>query len=388
MGKAERTTKLLLDLADPQKGAANVGKREHLAATACILNEARSFYLEFFLASPHKLFERVQLIDKQTGEVREATISADRLLTWAESQTVATREHPHPDPSWNFSARFPDLPWEYRRAVIKDCIGKAKTYLRAQAAWMHSGKKRGKPGQPTPTNHPTLYSGVFSFQLDQVDFHNSFVKLRVYTGTRWGWVNYPVQENRYFDTRMNEPEWSPLAPKLVLKQQQAEIHFPQEKTIVAKKIVESKRDPDLVTVAVDLNVKHLAVVTARAHGTIIETVFVSDQGLDQHRYRHMKKIAKKQWQAGKAVKGEASNRQIWSHVKRMNDSAAHQVAARIVAICEKYPGCVLLVSALAQDEAGKNEQVPPPQSQAGQPAQGENQRLLARESVCGRRRLV
>jgi len=70
--------------------------------------------------------------------------------------------------------------------------------------------------------------------------------------------------------------------------------------VTAKKIVESKRDGDLVTVAVDLNIKQLAVITVRQHGTIIETVFASDQGLDQHRYRHMKKIAKKQWQRGES----------------------------------------------------------------------------------------
>ena len=353
MGKAERTTKLLLDLGDPQAGGANVGKREYLASTTRILNDARAFYLEFFLAHPHKLFERVQLIDKKTGEVREATISADKLLTWAEYQTVSTRDHPHPDPDWNFSIRFPDLPWEYRRSVIKDCIGKARAYSTAHASWKESGKKRSKPGKPTPTNHPTLYTGVFSLQLDQVDLHQSFVKLRVSTGTEWVWANYPVQENRYFEARMNEQEWNTLAPKLVVRGKRVEIHFPQEKTIVAKKIVESKRDPDLVTVAVDLNVKHLAVVTVRQYGTIIETVFVSDQGLDQHRYRHMKRIAKKQWQSGKAVKGERSNQQIWGHVKRMNDTVAHQVAARIVSICEKYPGCVLLFERLRKMKPGK-----------------------------------
>jgi transposase len=126
------------------------------------------------------------------------------------------------------------------------------------------------------------------------------VKLRVYTGTGWEWVNYPVKENRYVETRLAESEWRTLAPKLVLKDKRVEIHFPQEKTVTAKKIVESKRDGDLVTVAVDLNIKHLAVITVRQHGTIIETVFASDQGLDQHRYRHMKKIAKKQWQRGES----------------------------------------------------------------------------------------
>jgi transposase len=352
MGQTERTTKLLLDFSSKQKGGTNLGKRAYLEATSEVLNQARAFYLSFFLAHPEKLFERVQLVNQETGEVREATISSDKLQTWAEYQTVSTREHPDPSPLVNFSAHFPDFPWEYRRSVIKDCIGKAKASYTTHEQWRASGKKKGKPGLPTPRNHPTLYTGVFALQLDQVDVEQSWVSLRVYRGKQWAWVNYPVCENRYFEARMADPDWKPLAPKLVVKQKRVEIHFPQEKTVRVKKIMESKRDPDLVTVAVDLNVKHLAVSTVRQHGKIIETVFTSDQGLDAHRYRHMQRIAKKQWQSGKAVKGERSNQQIWSHVKRMNDSVAHQVARQIVSICQKYPGCVLIFERLRKMKPG------------------------------------
>ena len=117
MGQAERTTKLLLDFSEKEKGGANRSKRAALSATSEVLNQARGFYLDFFLAHPEKLFERVQLVNKETGEVREAVISADKLLTWAEYQTVSTPEHPHPSPRWNFSTRFPDVPWEYRRSA-------------------------------------------------------------------------------------------------------------------------------------------------------------------------------------------------------------------------------------------------------------------------------
>ena len=110
--------------------------------------------------------------------------------------------------------------------------------------------------------------------------------------------------------------------------------------------MERKHDPDLVTVAVDLNVKNLAVITARAHGKIIETVFVTDHGLDAHRYRHLRRIAKKQWQSGRPVKGERSNQQLWRHIDRLNEDAAHQVARRIASVCARYPGCVLLFERL------------------------------------------
>ncbi len=84
----------------------------------------------------------------------------------------------------------------------------------------------------------------------------------------------------------------------------------------------------------------------RQDDRIIETVFVTDQGLDQHHYWHLKRIAKKQWQSGKPVKGEHSNQQIWGHVRRMHENAAHQVARRIATVCAKYPGCVLLFERL------------------------------------------
>lgn len=292
MGQAERTTKLELDLSHREQGGTNTEKRRYLEATRSILDEARAFYLAFFLAHPAKLTERVRVISNKTGEVREAVISADKLLTWAEYQTVATREHPHPHPDWNFSARFTEFPWEYRRSVIKDCIGKARGYLTAMETWRSSGKKKGKPGMPTPRNHPTLYEGTCSLTLDGVDLRASFVRLRVYTGGHWEWVNYPTRYSRYFEARRTESNWQALSPKLVLTKSGAAIHFPQAKTIEAQKVVERKRDPALVTVAVDLNVKNLAVITVRQHDQIIESHFLTDHGLDQHRYRHMRRVAK------------------------------------------------------------------------------------------------
>jgi IS605 OrfB family transposase len=132
----------------------------------------------------------------------------------------------------------------------------------------------------------------------------------------------------------------------VLTKKGAAIHFPQTKTIEAQKVVQRKRDPDLVTVAMDLNVKYLAVITVRQHERLIENHFLTDHGLDQARYRHLKKIAKKQWQSGQAVKGEHSNQNLWRHVRRMNEDAAHQVARRIAEVCARYPGCILLFERL------------------------------------------
>ncbi len=346
MGQATRTTKLLLDLGQRRQGGANTGKRAFLAETVAQLTAARAFYIDFFLTHADKLAERVSYYSEKHLEMRERAISANELLTWAEACTVATKDHPHPWPGWNFSERFPDLPVVYRRSVIKDAIGKVRSYLSNRAHWEKSGQKKGKPGLPGASEHPTLYQGTCELILEEAQVADRFVRLKVYDGKTWRWANYPVRCSRYFQQRLGDLAWEQQSPLLVLTKQTAALHFPQTKRVQAKKVKESKRDPDLVTVAVDLNVKNLAVITVRQHQQIIETVFVSDHGLDQQRYRHLKRIAKKQWQSGKPVAGEHSNQQLWRHVGRMNADAAHQVAHRIAAVCAKYPGCVLLFERL------------------------------------------
>jgi IS605 OrfB family transposase len=352
MGQATRTTKLFLDLGNHDEGGANPGKRAYLEATADVLNQARAFYLDFFLAHAQKLAERVSYYFQKHLEMRTRVLSPNELLTWAESCTVATRDHPHPWEEWNFSERFPSMPCAYQRAAIKDAIGKARSYLANLARWEKSGKKQGRPGRPSAANHPTLYEGTVELDLESHGKeHTRFVRLKVYTGTSWQWCNYPIKHSRYFQHRLTDPAWDKQSPKLVVRKNEAALHFSQTHEVKAQKIVESKQDPDLVTVAVDLNVKMLAVITVRQRGTIRETVFVRDRGLDQARYRHLKRIAKKQWQSGKPVKGEGSNQYLWRHIRRMNEDAAHRVARAIANICASYPGCVLVFERLRKIRA-------------------------------------
>ncbi len=353
MGQVTRTTKLSLDLGNRSQGGANSEKRAALAATEEILNAARAFYIDFLLAHAQKLLERVAYYSDEHLEIREPLISAHELLTWAEACTVATEAHPHPWTGWNFSERFPGMPCAYRRSVIKDAIGKVRSYLSHRANWEKSGKKKGKPGWPAATDHPTLYQGCLALDLEALDLQEAFVRINVYTAEGWRWMQYPVCSSRYTVQRLGQADWQRQSPTLVLRVHAAELHIPQVKKIAASKVMERKHDSDLVTVAVDLNVKNLAVVTARQHGKVIQTVFVTDHGLDAHRYRHLKRIAKKQWQSGKPVKGEYSNQQLWRHIDRLNEDAAHKVARSIAEVCARYPGCILLFERLRKIKPGK-----------------------------------
>jgi transposase len=191
-----------------------------------------------------------------------------------------------------------------------------------------------------------LYAGTFSLELEAPDVRHHFVRLKVYTGERWIWANYPVKSSHYFEQRTADKEWEQQSPKLILRPKSAELHFSQTKEIKASKVRESKQDPNLVTVAVDLNVKNLAVITVRQAGKIIESMFVKDKGLDQHRYRYLKRISKKQWLSGKPVKGERNCAQLWLHIRRINQDVAHKTARTIAQVCARYPGCVLIFERL------------------------------------------
>jgi putative transposase len=353
MGQASRSTKLLLDLGNRTQGGANTEKRAALDATTAVLTEARAFYIDFFLAHADKLAEKVIYYSEEHLEMRERLISAHELLTWAEACTVETAAHPHPWAGWNFSERFGGMPFAYRRSVIKDAIGKARSYLSNRANWERSGKKKGKPGWPAATDHPTLYQGCLALDLETLDTREAFVRIHVYAKGAWTWMQYPVNSSHYIVERLKETDWQRQSPTLVLRAHSAELHIPQVKKIEARKVMERKQDPDLVTVAIDLNVKNLAVITVRQHDAIIETVFVTDHGLDAHRYRHLKRIAKKQWQSGRSVAGEHSNQQLWRHIDLLNEDAAHKVASRIASVCASYPGCILLFERLRKIKPGK-----------------------------------
>ncbi len=68
---------------------------------------------------------------------------------------------------------------------------------------------------------------------------------------------------RYLVQRLGEADWKRQSPTLILRPHWAELHIPQVRKLEASKVMERKQDPDLVTVAVDLNVRNLASASVR-----------------------------------------------------------------------------------------------------------------------------
>lgn len=335
MGEAKRTTKVELNFDKRAAGGINTGKRKYLSFTRDLLNAARVFYIDFFLTHSNKLDEKVTYWSEKNENFKERRLNSNELLTWAESLTVSTESHPDTLQGWNFSEEFPSMPVVYRRSVIKDAIGKVRSYLSNYRNWERSGKKKGKPGNPAPRNHPTLYQGTLRLELEKFDQQQSFVAILVWTGSAWKWHNYPVKFSPWQEKRLTEVGWKNNSSRLILREKTAELHLTQTKTVEARKVKDSKQDPHLITIGVDLNVKNLAVITVRKDGKIIKTIFVQDEGLDFHRYQHMRLVSKHQWQSGKPVKGESSDELLWQHVRRMNEYYAHLVSKKIAEICEE-----------------------------------------------------
>ena len=72
-------------------------------------------------------------------------------------------------------------------------------------------------------------------------------KLKVYTGTQWRWVHFPIKYSRFHQIRLQEAGWEQQSPSLILRTRYAALHIPQVKAITAKKVKESKLDHKLVT---------------------------------------------------------------------------------------------------------------------------------------------
>jgi transposase len=174
-------------------------------------------------------------------------------------------------------------------------------------------------------------------------------------------LSYPVKSSRYHLERLAEPDWEQQSPQLVIRRNTvgrvvyAALHFPQVKPVKAATVRERCQDPNLVTIGVDLNIKHTAVVTVRQSGRIIKTVFLHDHGLDARRYKHLLRIAYKQRLSGKPVQDEHSNQDLWQHICRMNLDAARKVARQIADIAVGYPGAILLFEARRRIKAKKGE---------------------------------
>ena len=241
-----------------------------------ILNQVLSQYLDLTLQQRHLLSQKKEAIENITGEIRLRPLYNSEILTELEFLSLPTKAHPKT--LMNIKSLFPGLPTLIRRSVINTSTGMCKSYLSHLKNW-ESHQKGHPPKPPGARNLPTFYQGTYQFQnvrsahfrVELLDIKNQFVRLKVFDGTKWVWKNYPVKLGQKQLEQLNDPKWSMQSPTLVPKRIKRGLewylHLPLVKKVSVKPIGEQKKEnPNLTTLAVDLGLRHLAVVTVRQGG--------------------------------------------------------------------------------------------------------------------------
>ncbi|EQD72929.1 transposase, IS605 OrfB family, partial [mine drainage metagenome] len=129
------------------------------------------------------------------GKEREVPWATKDLLTWAESVTVRTKDHPKV--LCNFAEICPQMPVILRRAAINAASGAVRGHLTNHRIWAETDPaKRGKePNLPDPQPNLTLYAGMY--ELDEAGLRKGSGRLKVFTAGRWRWIDLPVHMPPY-----------------------------------------------------------------------------------------------------------------------------------------------------------------------------------------------
>jgi len=312
-------------------------------------------YLDLTQKHRFLLLATKESVHKKTGEVLFRPLRNAEILTELEKLSLPTLKHPETE--INIKSLFPGLPTHWRRSCINTSTGMVKSYLSHLKNW-GSHQKGNPPKPPVARNLPTFYKGTY--QIELFDIKNQFVRLKVFDGTSWVWKNYPIKIGRKQLEQLNAPEWSMQSPTLVPKRTkrgtQWYLHIPLAKKVKVKPIKEQKKEnPNLTTLAVDLGLRHLAVVTVRKNGEIAFVKFFRGEEVEAHRLQHLQKVFRKQQQSGKPVRGERSNKGMWRHIKAANLDVAHRLTREMVEIALHYDVKVIVIEYLRRFHPRRGE---------------------------------
>jgi IS605 OrfB family transposase len=352
MAKAIKTIKVKIN--NPNKG-----KEEALNHTVEILNEVLATYIDLTLQNSKILFLKKECASKKTGEIYTRKLTKQEILS--EIEKISFTSKTHPNPIIDIKTLYPSLDTSFRRSCINTSTGMCKSYLTNRENWKGRSKKnksKNPPSPPSPLNLPTFYKGTYEIEL--LDIQNQFVRLKVYSQGEWVFKNYPISIGRKQLKLLMSGEWDILSPTLVPKKRGTKtewyLHIPLEKKVSVLPIDKQKKEnPNLTTLSIDMGIKHLAVITVRKGGKIVNVLFFRCEQIEAHRLRHLKKIFSKQKKSGKAVKGERSNKQLWKHIGQMNDAHAHLVSIKIVEIAKEYGVDVIIIEHLRKFRLRKGE---------------------------------
>jgi len=342
---------------------ANTGKLEILAKTKEEANNLLAFYIGLLNDHPE-------------------VINSESFIK--EVEVLTNRTPNNPTPKIPIEEHCIEPPSILKRSIIAHAVGKMKGYQANYERWLAAGKKQGEPKLPSHKMNPSFYYTDFKLEFD--DIQNQFVRLRVFNGKQWSMVNYPVKLTKQFNDMYQEharymehkekldayaeilttngiskkeakrlaveiigtnPHYKIGSPTLSFKKGNWYLCFPFEKKIYMKKLdnhLKDKQEP--VTLAADLGINHLAVITIKKGEQLLKTEFISGKQINDLRYSVLQQITKNQRLSGKPVKGEHSNKNLWAYVSNLNEDTAHKVSRQIVNLAKEYSVDVIIFEQL------------------------------------------
>ncbi|MCY0886554.1 MAG: hypothetical protein OWV35_11880, partial [Firmicutes bacterium] len=174
-------------------------KHAALEQTQALFERLVAFYLAVLIREPglwDKVPKRDQqtrrvLFDPETDEIRMRAPTAKEVLTRVEAVTVKTRAHPDPSHDLQAVPGAAKAPVVFRRAAIQRAIGLVRAYRSNLARWERRGRKGRMPGPPVVGRFPiTVYRGQGLIVRSPL---RSFLKVKLWNGAQWAWVQIPVR---------------------------------------------------------------------------------------------------------------------------------------------------------------------------------------------------
>ncbi|CAB1130047.1 conserved protein of unknown function [Candidatus Hydrogenisulfobacillus filiaventi] len=366
-------------------------KHAALEQTQALFERLVAFYLAVLIREPglwDKVPKRDQqtrrvLFDPETDEIRMRAPTAKEVLTRVEAVTVKTRAHPDPSHDLQAVPGAAKAPVVFRRAAIQRAIGLVRAYRSNLARWERRGRKGRMPGPPVVGRFPiTVYRGQGLIVRSPL---RSFLKVKLWNGAQWAWVQIPVRiperaaillarseetrarieaglsaaralerEGRAEEAKTAREQLKPLpweiAQASVTLYQHPDgwaAHVPFVRTVPVKPAEDQRAaHPGLPVTTVDLGENNLAVAVAWRGRKVIGTLFVRGRAHEGRRLRRLSAIRWRQMASGKPARGVRSNRRRWARLAQAEEDAARQIARRIVRFAKTHGSRVIVLEAL------------------------------------------
>lgn len=186
-------------------------------------------------------------------------------LSFVESLTLATKQHPFP--KYNFKANL-EMPAYLRRAAINSALGLVSSYKTNLEIWEKSKKDDNPPRLEVDTNlMPTFYMSNMYKEIDA-----THVKLKILHQKKWTWLDMQLKKSDidYFETHCSNMKKSCPTLNNIGKEWYLTYAFTEKVTPNKTKLKDTR------AIGVDLGINNAATCCAMSYtGAIIGRKVIS-----------------------------------------------------------------------------------------------------------------